>query len=274
MIRTALLVGFYMFFFIPFLFAHGDLHEQIEQISQAIQQEPNKAALYLQRGQLYSKHDKFEAALQDYLTARKLDEQLLITDLLLAQLLAKYQKNDLALSYINTFLVRHPQNSNALTIRAGIFKQKKNMSACQTDLEQAFSHLKTPHPSHFVEMAEAVLLADASNVNEALTWLQKGQAHFGFDIVLKEKEMDLWLQGQNYDEALNTIDDILEQFPRKEKWLFKKATIYEHTQQMELTKTYYQATLEAIHALPKRLQHSSKMLELEAQALEKLQFWE
>lgn len=270
MIRTALLVGFYMLFFIPSFFAHGDLHEQIEQLSQAIQQEPNEAALYLQRGQLYSKHDNFEAAQQDYLTARKLDEQLLITDLLLAQLLAVHQKNDLALSHINTFLEKHPHNSNALTIRANIFKQMRHMAKCLADLEQALFHLKVPYPSHFVEMSEAVLLADASNVEAAMVWLQKGQAHFGFDIVLKEKEMDLWLKSQNYDEALNTIDDIIAQFPRKEKWLFKKAIIYESVQEIELAKTHYQATLDAIQTLPKRLQHSSKMLALEAQALEKL----
>lgn len=274
MIRIAFLVGLFTLFLIPSLLAHGDLHAQIEQINQAIQQEPNKATLYLKRGQLYSKHDNFEAAQQDYLTARTLDNQLFITDLLLAQLFANHQKNDLALSHINSFLAKHPQHPNALTIRANIFKQMGQMDKCQANLELAFTYLKVPYPSHFVEMSKAVLLADASNVDAALAWLQKGQAHFGFDIVLKEKEMDLWLQSQNYAAAIRTIDDILKRFPRKEKWLFKKASIYQHTQQVELAKTHYQATLKAIQELPIRLQRSNKMLALEAQALERLQFLE
>ena len=253
-----------------FLFGHGDLDIQIELISKRIQEEPRNAKLHLKRGQLYVQHKEFNKGEQDYNIARKLDKNLLITDLLMAQLFSESNKAKVAMTYINIYLKNHPLHPTGLISRAKIYQQLGQSDLCQKDLESAIAEIKDPTPTHYISIAEAVLRNDTSNVEEALSWLKKGGKKFSFDIVLKSKELDLYILNKQYENALAVIDQIMERFPRKEKWLFQKAMVYETTGNIEQAKTYYDATLNEIHKLPKRLQMTSKILELEVQTLEKI----
>ena len=268
--KTILLLFFLCLFLSTSLSAHGDLDLQIERISKRIEKEPHNAKLYIKRGQLYAKHKEPKEAKQDYLYARNLDAKLLITDLLLAQLLVDNNKADVALSYVNLFLETHANHSIALITRAKIYQQMRQSDLCQKDLESAMAYLPEPNPSHFIAISEAVLLTDDSNISEALSWLKKGEKKFGFDIVLKSKEVDLYVQSKQYENAILTIDKIMEHFQRKEKWLFQKAIIYEKGGEIDLAKIHYDATLEAINQLPKRIQMTAKIIELEAYSLKRI----
>lgn len=270
-IKKTIVLFFYLCLFLQTsLFAHGDLDIQIERISKRIEQEADNADLYLKRGQLYAQHNEPKKSKQDYLLARNLDKNLLITDLLLAQLFADNNDADAALPYVNLFLKNHANHSIALITRAKIHQQMSQPDLCQKDLENAMAHLSEPNPSHFISIAEAVLLADDSNLSEALSWLKRGEEKFGFDIVLKSKEVDLYVESEQYENAILTIDKIMEHFQRKEKWFFQKATIYEKDGKTNLAKIHYDATLEAINQLPKRIQMTSKIIELEVHSLNRI----
>jgi tetratricopeptide (TPR) repeat protein len=271
--KTILLLFYLCLFLNTSLSAHGDLDLQIERISKRIEKAPHNANLYIKRGQLYAKHNEPLEAKQDYLHARNLDHNLLITDLLLAQLLADNNGANAALPYVNLFLKNHSNYSNhsiALITRAKIHQQMGQPDLCQKDLENAMTYLTEPNPSHFISISEAVLLADDSNISEALSWLKKGEEKFGFDIVLKSKEVDLYVRSKQYEDAILTIDKIMEHFQRKEKWHFQKATIYEKDEKIDLAKIHYEATLEAINKLPKRIQMTSKIIELEVHSLKRI----
>src|SRR5688572_938549 len=58
------------------LLAHGDLHDQITQITKQLEGEPKNALLYHKRGELHRAHGDFSKALADYATAEKLDPKL------------------------------------------------------------------------------------------------------------------------------------------------------------------------------------------------------
>lgn len=268
--KTILLLFALCLFFHPSLSAHGDLDLQIERISSRIEKEPNNANLYIKRGQLYNQHKEPKKAKQDYFLARNLDSNLLITDLLLAQMFADNSKASAGLPYVNLFLENHTNHSIALITRAKIYQHIGQPELCQKDLATAMAHISKPTPSHFVSIAEAVLLTDDSNIAEALSWLEKGEEQFGFDIVLKSKEVDLYVQSKQYENAILTIDEIMEHFPRKEKWLFQKAIIYEKWEKNDFAKIHYTATLNAINKLSKRLQMTSKIIELEAYSLKRM----
>ncbi len=268
--KTILLLLFLSLFLNTSLFAHGELDLQIERVSKRIEKEPHNAILYIKRGQLYAQHKEPKAAKQDYFQARDLDNKLLITDLLLARLLAENNDANSALVYVNLFLKNHPNHSIALITRAKIHQQIRQPDLCQKDLEKALAHLSEPNPSHFISISEAVLLADDSNITDALSWLKKGEEKFGFDIVLKSKEVDLYVQSKQYENAILTIDKILENFQRKEKWLYQKAIIYEESGKIEQAKIHYGATLEAINELPKRIQMTAKIIELEVNSLKRI----
>ena len=112
------------------------------------------------------------------------------------------------------------------------------------------------------------MLADSTDYQEALRWIEQGLAHFDFDIVLKEKQILIYTQSGQYQQAIAAIDEAAQHSPRKEKWLLKKASLYELSQQNDLAMTAYEQALAALESLPKHLAATRKMLELETQILE------
>ena len=268
-ILVVFLISF-LYFLSPLL-AHGDLSKQIERLTHLIKKDSTNAELYLKRGQLHAEHKDFINAKKDYQRARSLNAELLLTDLLLAQLLAEHNQLDSALHHILLFLKHQSDHPNALITRAGIYRKSGQLELCKKDLEKAMAVLEERTPGHFINIANAVLLADTSNVEEALGWLKKGEEHFGFDIVLKSKEVELFTLSNQFDAALRTVDTIMVHFPRKEKWLFEKALIYELAGEIDLARKECDETLIAVSALPHRIQKTSKMLELEARVHMKLE---
>ncbi len=271
MSKMLLLIGF-LYLLCPFsLFAHGDLHKQITQISERIKKEPDNANLYLKRGQLYAQHSEPQKAKKDLQKARLLNPSLLITDLLLSKAYFKNKQLNEGLKYVNIYLKSHPNEADGLILRANIYQQLKKEPAAKKDLELAFSNLKDPNPGHYISIADASLRADKCNFEEALEWLEKGQQQFGFDIVLQEKTAEILVTNHQYDRAIIVVDEILTQFPRKEKWLFKKGTIYEKSHQKEAALSNYNAALETLQNLPQRIQRTKKMKELKASTMERIQ---
>ncbi len=256
---------------LPVLSAHGDLTEQIQLLTNQIELAVENPNLYVQRGQLYAQHQEYQAAINDFRKAKQLRPDLFITDLLLAKVLAAQKRPQIALSYINNFLQIQPNHLDGLIIRAGIYQQLAQNVAAQKDFERAILQNKKVQPKHYIAIAENFLSADSSNVAPALDWLNKGQAQFGFDIVLKQKEVDLLVQHKLYKKAIQSIDMILTHFPRKEKWLFQKGQIFEKDQAPKKAMLQYEATLAAITQLPKRVQLTKQMLLLEAKTIERLQ---
>jgi predicted Zn-dependent protease len=76
-------------------FAHGDLHEAIDAVSQVIAQSPGDAGLFLRRAELRRMHEDWPAAEADYAKARSLQPDLDAVTFGLAQMrLAQGREND------------------------------------------------------------------------------------------------------------------------------------------------------------------------------------
>lgn len=252
----------------PIVQAHGDVHVLIDLVSKEIEKTPNNPDLFLKRGQLYTEDRDFKNARKDYLHARNLQPDLYLSDLLLAELYAEHQKADSALIWVNLFLKKHPNDGNALITRAGIYTLLSSPTLAQQDIEQAFQKLKNPSTKHYTFIAKTIIKADSTQIDEALKWLHLGQQRIGFDIVLLETEIKLATKAGRYQHAIGVTNDVMQRFPRKEKWLYQKGQILEKACQNKAALKEYEATLSAINQLPLRFRKTSKMIELEALALE------
>src|SRR6266542_2762063 len=62
--------------------AHGPIHEQIEEVTRHIQREPRNAQLYLKRAELHRIHRDWDSASSDYEKARDLAPKLETVDFL------------------------------------------------------------------------------------------------------------------------------------------------------------------------------------------------
>lgn len=247
--------------------AHGDLDAKIARVSEQIVAAPDSAALYLKRGQLYLQHREFTLARTDLRTARRLDDTMVLTDFLLAQVCIGEADPERALLRIHAYLAVYPRAPEALVLRAGIYRQLGRHAAGREDLAAALALFDPPVPAHYVMIAEAVLLSDATNVDEALQWLDAGLTRFGTDIVLQTKKIDLLERVAHYDAALIEVDELLRTYPRKERWHYRKAILLEAAARPAAARRSILAAQAAIMQLPTRLQMTNKILELEADCL-------
>lgn len=254
------------------LLAHGPVHELIIEVSKKIEADPQNARLYLERGEYYRLDQNFDASYADLLFAERLDSSLHIeVSFHLAQLFSEYRFPQSGLMHIDVFLAVHPQHVKGLITRAGIYKQLGQDSLSVVDFSAALLYAKEPRPHHFLEIAQATLRTDSTDFVGARYWLEKGEAILGFNIVLRSYSIELDRQAEDWTAALIKVDDIISRLPRHEKWLLYKAELLEEAGQIPQAILTYEATLDAIEKLPRRMKATRAVSEWQATALVRLQ---
>jgi len=248
------------------IYAHGPVHENIIRVTKEIKANPDSADLYIQRGQYYQVDDNFDKAFADYTKARELAPQLPIIDLQFAKLFAKYNYANSALIYINQYLNNQPKNLNGLMSRAAIYTQLSEDSLAVLDFEEGIAQAKNPIPEYYLDISKAVLAADSTNFDPAIKWLQKGEETIGFNIVLRSYSIDLAVLQGDYNQAIIYVDEILKKMKRKEKWLVKKAEIYEAAKHPKEAYATYKEALQSIKQLPRHTRGTRSVTELQAKA--------
>jgi len=252
--------------FSAYAYAHGPIHESIIRVTKEIKANPDSAQLYLQRGQYYQVDDDFDKAFVDFTKARELAPHLQIIDLQFAKLFAVNNYPASGLIYINQYLTNQPENLNGLMSRAAIYTQLGQDSLAILDFEYAISKAENPVPEFYLDISKAVLAADSTNFYDAIKWLQKGEETIGFNIVLRSHAIDLAVLQGDYNQAFIYIDEILEKMKRKEKWLIKKAEIYEIADRKKEAYATYNDALQSIKQLPRHTRGTRTVTELQAKA--------
>lgn len=245
------------------LSAHGSIHEKIAHISKKIQKNPNKPELYLKRSTYYRIDQDFDLAYKDLLHVQMNHPEVELVDFHLANLFSEFKFPQTALLYINRFLEKKPENTDALIIRASIFIQLKKEEAAVRDFTKAIHLQIKPKPDYYVEIARAVIRGDSANFGEAVRWLEEGETVFGFNIVLSTEKIDILEGGRQFDAAILQINQVISQLPRHEKWLFRKAGLLEKAERPAEAYENYQKAEKAIQQLPKSRRASRAVMEME-----------
>lgn len=264
--KISIIIIFFCLASVVQIFAHGPVHESIIRVTKQIKANPDSADLYIQRGQFYQVDDDFDKAFSDYTTARELAPHLQIIDLQFAKLFAKNNYANSALIYVNQYLANQPKNLNGLMSRAAIYTQLGKDSLAVLDFEEGIAQANNPVPEYYLDISKAVLAADSTNFDDAIKWLQKGEKTIGFNIVLRSYAIDLAILQGDYDQAIAYVDEILEKMKRKEKWLIKKAEIYETANRPKEAYATYKAALQSIKQLPRHTRGTRVVTELQAKA--------
>ena len=248
-------------------FAHGDIHIAIKQVTQEIQMAPDSAILYFNRGQLYKSDGDFEHSKLDFEYALELDESLDRVDFELAKLYLEHGDPNYALEHIDLFLKHYPKHGVARFTRSLILSAEEKNSAALDEMKIAISDMEAPESEHFLLAAQTELVIDSNRIDEALGWFQEGEKILGRSIVLAEKYIDKSMKYQKWELAMSKVEEVLSYFPRKEKWLLKKAQIYALSGQKELAKNFYVQTINTIQQLPQKFRNTPAMLYLMAEAI-------
>ena len=250
-------------------FGHGDLHEQIEELTEAIKKTPKNAELYQKRGELHRVHENWSKALADYNSAEKLNPEGPI-NFLKGRLY--YEKGDFkkAKQHLDKFIVRAPSNAEARLIRARTLRELKNYPQALEEFNAAIQISTRPQPEYYIERARVAVAANPRKTEEAINGLEEGLKKLGPIITLELEAIEIETAAGKYDSAISRVNKIINRYPRKEKWLVQRGEIELKAGRKEEARNSFKEAVAAIEKLSPQHRNTKAMVSLDKAARQHL----
>lgn len=228
--------------------AHGNLHEQIEQLTAVLKDKPNDARLWHKRGELYRAHHEYAHALADYAQAELLDPGLEVIYLSRGRVMYESARYPDAYRALSQFLQMAPEHAEALYLRARTRIELGQRHAAELDFAEALANSPEPGPELYLE--RAANLAQAGKVSPALAVLEQGLSRLGPVVTLEDAAINIELHARRFAPALSRIDTMLARSERKEHLLARKAQILEASGDKAAARKVRKEAISAIEGLP------------------------
>jgi len=243
--------------------AHGDLHEQIAQVTASLQKSPGNAELLFKRAELYRAHMDWREAEADYDALEKLAPELDAVHLGRGKLLLATGRFEPAEVALDRFLAAHPEHVEGLVTRARVRAKQRDYRAAAADFATAIRLSAQPEPEHYLESAQALEAAGGEHIAEALRVLDEGLTKLGSLPTLGFQAIDFEVKRGAYDAALARLERLSAGARRKEMWLERRGDILAKAGRLNEAQQAFHQAREAIAALPNHLRTTKAMLELE-----------
>lgn len=248
-------------------FGHEEPAEHADELSAAIERDPNNASLYLQRAEEHRSQHEWALGIADLQTATRLDPDLAVADLALAQMMLEAGSPQTALAAVDRFLAGHGDHAGAhltrarILVRLGSRREAIDEYSRGIELAQRSDHDgKGAQPDDYLERARS--LACEQRVDEAIQGLDEGATARGGAITLQFLAIDLEAGRQRWDGALARLAAIEAKANRKETWMARRAEILVHAGRVDEARVVYTSALATIDALPERLRTTTTTTEL------------
>lgn len=237
--------------------AHGPGLEEIDKLTAQIAESGEASNLYVKRARVYQGNGHWQEAMADFDKAAELDPEYVEYDLDRARLTLEAGEYLRTLDFIDLYLLRHRNTTEALLIRARSYQALEQYQQAAESFEFALADLSTidgrPSPEWYLEFAETLVLT--GDKEKAVTALREGIERLGpisvFQVKAAELEADLGL----FDSALKRVDQLLNQSQRKDLWLSRRADILAMAGREDEAQRTYQQAYAALKRLPQRMQN-------------------
>jgi hypothetical protein len=232
------------------LHAHPEIDEALARLNAAIAASPGSADLYIDRGELYARHDDFIAAEANYLRAGELapNHPRLLRQRGGLELAAG--RPAAALPLLTAALEQAPADHESRVLRARAHAALQQNAAAAADYDAAIAGIAEPIPALFLERA-AVLPAPA-----ALASLDQAMARIGPALTLQLRAVALEESLGRIDAAAVRLDAIAAASERKELWLKRRGDLLARAGRTGEAQSAYTAARRAIADLPAWLRES------------------
>jgi tetratricopeptide (TPR) repeat protein len=244
--------------------AHGELHEQIEEISAKIQTSPKDGALYLKRAELQRLHQEPAAAALDYDEAERLAPALVEVNLGRGKLFFQTGQLEQARAALDRFLTAVPNHIDALVTRARVEAKRNRPLIAAEDFARVIGLSVKPEPEYYLEYARVLAEAGPDHIPQALEVLDKGTVKLGELATLGLLTIELELARKDFDSALDRLERLASKAKRKETWLERRGDILQQAGRPKDAHAAYGEALAAIQALPVQIRTKKATAELEA----------
>ncbi|HVE59589.1 MAG TPA: tetratricopeptide repeat protein [Pyrinomonadaceae bacterium] len=220
--------------------AHDGLHEQILAVTEAIKKDPQNAALYLKRAELYRLHAEWKLSENDFDRAEKLDGNLASINLGRGKLGLDTKQFSKAKRALEKFLRREPESFEGILTMARVCAKLGQTGAAVRYFTKAIALAPEDSAEIYLERAETSV--SANRIDEALRGLDEGIEKLGNLVTLQTAAIDLEVRRRNYDAALARLDKLTAVMERKESFHLRRGEIlYQAKRNCEARKSLLQA---------------------------------
>jgi predicted Zn-dependent protease len=248
--------------------AHGDLHDQIADVTRQIARSPGDARLYVKRGELNRFHGEREAALADYDRAARLDPMLAEVDLGRGKTLLEAGRPGQARVALGRFLARRPDHADARLSLARALVRLRLTTEADAEYAEAIRLVGRPRPDLYFERATA--LAEAGRVDAGVRVVDEGVARLGPLAALEDLAVSLERRRRNYDGALTRLDRLSAGKARREAFFARRGEILLEAGRPGEARASLLAARDSIESLPARLRKTRAILKLEREVASSL----
>jgi predicted Zn-dependent protease len=248
--------------------AHGSFHEQIAAANERVARLPGDAQALLARGELFRQHGDFEAALADFGAVARLQPANDAVDLLRGRTLVDAGRPQMAKSYLDRYLARHPDHAPALLERARAHEAQGARQAAADDYERALPLMPSPTPDDYLRRMRAQVVAGRQQA--ALRGLDEGMVRLGPIVSLQLPAIELDVSARRFDDALARLDRLAARSPRKETHDERRGEILLKAGRRQEARQAFRAALDAVTSLPPGLRATAAMADLEARLRRRL----
>lgn len=244
------------------LYAHGDLHERIENISQEIQEDNKNAQLYMTRGELYAQHENYQLALKDFKKVERLAG--INTELHFNYAKSYFQigKKEKALTHLNKILIEDKEHVKAWRLKGHCLSSQEKYSEAGIAFQKVISETSQTLPENYFEAAEMFEKSSPPNLPKAIIIIEQGIEDLGKVGSFEQKLVELYLATRNYEKAIDQLSKQIESRKRKEFLLYERGKIYALNNNNILAKKDFTKAIELVNQLPSRLKNTTATKQL------------
>lgn len=233
------------------LCAHPEIDEALARLNTLIAASPKDADLYLERGELYVRHEDWVSAEANYLRAAELAPKHPGLPRLLGALEFAQGRLADARKHFDAALDRNPSDAESLVLRARTLSALNARPAAIADYDRALKLIENPPPEIYLERASL-----HAAPKDALRSLDEGLERLGPIISLQLRALALEESLGLVDAALKRVEAIAAQTERREVWLKRRGDILARAGRTREAEAAYDAARTAIDALPDWLRDS------------------
>ena len=257
--------------------AHGELHEQIADVTRRIDQElrrppypdagHERSKFYLERAELFRLHHEWQAAEADYDQAIRWEPDHDDVELCRGKMLLEAGQPVRARPVLEGFLDKHVDHPEALLIQAQVLVALGEGANAVRYLDRALSRHPQPEPDHYLARVAILESLGPRHLPLAVRGLDAGIKRLGPIVSLDEKGIELDLRLRRHDRALARIDRQTARSQRKDMWLARRADVLEQAGRAAQARRTRRQALEALAALPPTLQARPDTISLKQRLL-------
>ena len=245
------------------VFGHGDVHLQIVALTEEIAKNPKNAELHLRRAELHRTHQDWDSAYADYERVSALDPAMTVVDLGRGKMFLEANWPHSARITLDRFLKKHTNSVEGFATRARALVKLSERLLAVSDYTSALRFSTEPRPELYLERAQALTAEGKKHYEEALKGLDEGIKKLGPLVTLQLYAIDVEIKQGRHDAALERLERVATQSPRKETWLARRGEILQQAGRMEQARQAYTDALAALNKLPPARRYVPAMVELE-----------